>query len=93
MKIWYKFKWFCLCEDENGFNYIKIRMVERFKDWKYDKFIPLKEAIKILPNVCFYEDDFDTLKSKSEIEQEKKVKIKQMRQQWLINEILWEMEY
>lgn len=57
----YKFKNISLEND-----WIKIKLVERFKDWKYDKFISMKEAMELLPHFVFSETDFDSVMSKSE---------------------------
>lgn len=82
--IAYKIKGANLCKDENWFNFIKIRLVERFVDWKYDKFIPLRQAIDIINNAVIYEDNIDSIKSKSEIKKQKK----QFNQQNLMDLIL-----
>ncbi len=57
----YKFKNISLEKD-----WIKIKLVERFKDWKYDKFIPMKDAIELIPHFVFNEEEFDSVMSKSE---------------------------
>lgn len=85
--IAYKIKNAVLEQDENGFNFIKIRLVEKFEDGKYVKFIPLKEAIKYLNNAVIYEDNIDSIKSKTEIKKEKKQAYKQN----LMNSILLNM--
>ena len=85
--IAYKIKHATLEKDERGFNYIKIKMVEKFEDGKYVKFIPLKEAIEYLNNAVIYEDNIDKIKSKAEIKKEKKQQYKQN----LMNSILLQM--
>lgn len=85
--IAYKIKGANLCKDENWFNYIKIRLVEKFVDWKYDKFIPLKQAVDIINNAVIYDKDIDSIQSKSEIKKKKK----QVNKQNLINSILLNM--
>lgn len=85
--IAYKIKNAILEQDENGFNFIKIKLVEKFEDGKYVKFIPLKEAIKYLNNAVIYEDNIDSIKSKTEIKKEKKQAYKQN----LMNTILLNM--
>jgi len=44
-----------------------IPLVERFVDGKYDKFIPMNEAIKIINNAVINPDDKDTVFSKNEM--------------------------
>jgi hypothetical protein len=85
--IAYKIKNAVLEQDENGFNFIKIKMVEKFEDGKYVKFISLKEAVKYLNNAVIYEDNIDSIKSKTEIKKEKKQKYKQN----LMNSVLLNM--
>ena len=43
-----------------------IPLVERFVDGKYDKFISMNEAIKIINNAIINPDDKDTVFSKNE---------------------------
>lgn len=85
--IAYKIKNAVLEQDENGFNFIKIKMVEKFEDGKYVKFVSLNEAIKYLNNAVIYEDNIDSIKSKTEIKKEKKQKYKQN----LMNSVLLNM--
>lgn len=85
--IAYKIKNAVLEQDENGFNFIKIKLVEKFEDGKYVKFISLKEAVKYLNNAVIYEDNIDSIKSKTEIKKEKKQKYKQS----LMNSVLLNM--
>ena len=85
--IAYKIKNAVLEQDENGFNFIKIKLVAKFEDGKYVKFISLKEAIKYLNNAVIYEDNIDSIKSKTEIKKEKKQKYKQK----LMNSVLLNM--
>lgn len=85
--IAYKIKNAVLEQDENGFNFIKIKLVEKFEDGKYVKFISLNEAIKYLNNAVIYEDNIDSIKSKTEIKKEKKQKYKQN----LMNSVLLNM--
>ena len=86
--IAYKIKHATLEKDERGFNYIKIKMVEKFEDGKYVKFIPLKEAIKYLNNAVIYEDNINSIKSRSEIKRQKKQEYKKN----LMNSVLLNME-
>ena len=65
MIISYKLKNISLESGKYG-NIIHIKMVERFVDWKHDKFIPLEEAMQFLDKAVFYERDFDSVMSKSE---------------------------
>lgn len=47
-------------------HYIKVTMVARFKWWKFDKFIPMREAIQLLDWLCFTDKDKDLVMSKAE---------------------------
>lgn len=58
----YKFKRISLENDG-----LKIKAVARFKDWVYDKFVPLSEILDILPHFVCYEKDFDSVMSKAEM--------------------------
>ena len=66
MIVAYKLKWISIEKDQYGSNYLRVKLVEKFVDWKYDKFIPMREAIQFLDKAVFYEDDFDSVMSKSE---------------------------
>lgn len=61
----YKLKRVSLENDKYG-NVIHIKMVQRFVDWKFDRSIPLEEAMQFLDKAVFYEEDFDSVMSKSE---------------------------
>ena len=63
----YKLKWVSIVKDKNGSNILQVRLIERFIDWKHDKFIPMNEAISIIDKAVIYEEDFDSIMSKSEI--------------------------
>ena len=63
----YKLKWVSIVKDKNGSNILQVRLIERFIDWKHDKLIPMNEAISIIDKAVIYEEDFDSIMSKSEI--------------------------
>ena len=63
----YKLKWVSIVKDKNGSNILQIRLVERFIDWKYDKFISINEAMYIIDKAVIYEKDFDSIMSKAEL--------------------------
>lgn len=64
--IRYKLKWAKLAKYGRRTVMI-IPLVERFVDGKYDKFIPMNEAIKIINNAVINPDDKDTVFSKNEM--------------------------
>ena len=64
--IKYKLKWAKLAKYGRRTVMI-IPLVERFVDGKYDKFIPMNEAIKIINNAVINPDDKDTVFSKNEM--------------------------
>lgn len=84
----YKVKWVSLCEDENWFNYLKVRLIERFVNGKYDKFIWLKEWEKILQGAVIDPAKRNIVMSKSE---KKKRNKEQLNKSSLINDILLNM--
>lgn len=75
--ISYKIKWASIDVDENGFPFIKVRLVERFIDGKYDKFISLKQGLEIMDRAVFNETEFDSVMSKAE----KKAKYREKQKQ------------
>ena len=81
----YKVKWVSLCEDENWFNYLKVRLIERFVNGKYDKFIWLREWEKILQGAVIDPDKRNIVMSKSE---KKKKNKEQLSKSTLIDNIL-----
>lgn len=91
----YKLKWVSLCEDENGFNFLKVRLVERFVNWKYDKFISLKEWEKLLQGAVIDPDKKNIVLSKNEKKLQKKLQDKQqavkLLESKLVNSILADM--
>lgn len=84
----YKFKNVSLQQDENGYNYIKIKLVESFIDGKHNKFIPLSEAVEVINNAVVYEKDFNSIISKNDKKRQKKMEYKQK----LADSILLSME-
>lgn len=64
--IRYKLKWARLVKDGRR-TVMLIPLVERFVDGKYDKFIPMNEAIKIISNAVINPDDKDAVFSKNEM--------------------------
>jgi len=66
MVVAYKLKWISIEKDQYGSNYLRVKLVARFKDWKYDKFIPMREAIQFLEKAVIYEDDFNSVMSKAD---------------------------
>lgn len=66
MSIAYKLKGLSLAKNENWSNVLQVRLVERFVDWKHDKFIPMREAIDFIDKAVIYEKDFDAVMSKAE---------------------------
>lgn len=63
----YKLKWVSIVKDKNGSNILQVRLVERFIDWKHDKFISMNEAMYIIDRAVIYEKDFDSIMSKAEL--------------------------
>lgn len=82
-KYVYKLKRMSLERDEL-WDYIRVRAVSRFHWGKYDKFIPLDEAMEILDWVVFYPENKDLVMSKNEFKQKQK--------QRLVDSILFDME-
>ena len=66
MTVAYKLKGLSLAKNENWSNVLQVRLVERFVDWKHDKFIPMREAIEFIEKAVIYEKDFDAVMSKAE---------------------------
>ena len=66
MTVAYKLKGATLAKNENWSNVLVVRLVERFVDWKHDKFIPMREVIQFIDKAVIYEEDFDSIMSKSE---------------------------
>ena len=66
MTVAYKLKGTTLAKNENWSNVLVVRLVERFVDWKHDKFIPMREVIQFIDKAVIYEEDFDSIMSKSE---------------------------
>lgn len=66
MVVAYKLKWISIEKDQYGSNYLRVKLVARFIDWKFDKFIPMREAIQFLDKAVIYEDDFNSVMSKAD---------------------------
>jgi len=65
MVVAYKLKRISLENDKYG-NVIHIKMVQRFVDWKFDRSIPLEDAMQFLDKAVIYEDDFNDIMSKAD---------------------------
>lgn len=87
----YKLKWVSLCEDENGFNFLKVRLVERFVNWKYDKFISLREWEKLLQGAVIDPDKKNIVLSKNEKKLQKKQQAVKLLESKLVDSILADM--
>lgn len=87
----YKIKWVSLCEDENWFNYIKVRLVERFINGKYDKFISLKEWEKLLQGAVIDPQKKNLVLSKNEKKLQKKQQAVKLLESKLVDSILADM--
>lgn len=65
MIVAYKLRWLSTVDWKYG-REIKVKLVARFIDWKFDKFIPIEEAMLFLDKAVIYEDDFNSIMSKSD---------------------------
>lgn len=71
-EVAYKLKWLSVVTWSDWYPAINVKLVERFIDWKHDKFINTFDGIDVLGNAVIYEKDFNSIKSKAEQKREKK---------------------
>lgn len=65
MIVAYKLRWLSTVDWKYG-REIKVKLVARFIDWKFDKFIPIEDAMLFLDKAVIYEDDFNSVMSKAD---------------------------
>lgn len=65
MIIAYKLRWLSTVDWKYG-RELKVKLVARFIDWKFDKFIPIEDAMQFLDKAVIYEDDFNSVMSKAD---------------------------
>ncbi len=65
--IRYKLKWVEIVHSEKYHrDVIRIPLVWRWIDWKFDKFIPMSEAIKILEDAVINPEDKNSIMSSND---------------------------
>ena len=86
-EIKYKINEVHLKEDERWFNYLEIRRISRFINWKFDKFVSMEECECVLEWAVIDEKEKNSVMNKAEQKRLKKEKLENS----ILNSVLLEM--